>query len=176
MLKNKSIICIALPTWEGSYLKSTVQLMTELAKDNKVLYVEYAFTYKDVLKGILGKDIPYRRILGIESRIRQIPIAEGKFIYVLNLPPVLPVNWIKNPDTYHRVSEWSMPKVRKAIRKAMSKLDMENPIIINAFNPFLGNHLIGHLNEELQLYYCYDGCCYCGCRAAVADDYVGAGG
>ena len=156
MLKNKSIICIALPTWEGSYLKSTVQLMTELAKDNKVLYVEYAFTYKDVLKGIFGKDIPYKRILGLKSRIRQIPIAKGKFIHVLNLPPVLPVNWIKDPDTYHRISESSKPKVRKAIHKAMSKLGMEDPIIINAFNPFLGNHLIGHLNEKLHLYYCYD--------------------
>lgn len=156
MLKNKSIICIALPTWEGKYLKSTVQLMTELAKDNKVLYVEYAFTYKDVLKGIFGKDIPYKRILGLKSRIRQIPIAKGKFIHVLNLPPVLPVNWIKDPDTYHRISEWSMPKVRNSIRKTMSELGMKDPIIINAFNPFLGNHLIGHLNEKLHLYYCYD--------------------
>lgn len=156
MLKNKDIICVAFPTWEGKYLKSTVQLMAELGKENNLLYVDYAFTYKDVFDGIRGKEVPYKRIIGLEPRLRKLPIADGKFIHVLSLPPILPVNWIKNPDTYHRLSAWSMPKVRKAIRKAMKQLNMEAPIVINAFNPFLGNHLIGQLNEKLHLYYCYD--------------------
>ena len=156
MLKNKNIVCVAFPTWEGVYLKSTVQLMTELARQNNVLYVDYAFTFKDVFSGIRGKDVPYKRILGLEPRLRELPLGGGGHVHVLSLPPIVSVNWIKGENWYQRLSRISMPQVRRVIRRAMDQLGMTSPIVINAFNPFLGVHLLGKLNEQLHLYYCYD--------------------
>ncbi len=156
MLTNESIVCCAFPTWEGKYLKSTVQLMAELAKTNNLLYVDYAYTYKDVLDGMRGKEVPYRRILGLEPRLRTLPLSAGGQVHVLTLPPILPINWLKKEGLYDRMNALNMPKIKRAILQAMKQLKMEKPIVINAFNPFLGRHLRGKLNEKLLLYYCYD--------------------
>ena len=44
-----AVVCMGIPRWEGSnYLSSTVQLMTELARQQRVMYVDYPYTYKDM--------------------------------------------------------------------------------------------------------------------------------
>ena len=69
MLRGENIICVAFPSWEGNYMKSTVQLMTELSKENRVLYVDYLYTIKDLLTG--NNDLSAKRILGLEPRIEK---------------------------------------------------------------------------------------------------------
>ena len=39
-------------SWEGDCIKSTIQLMSELAAHKEVLYVDYQYTVKDVIKAI----------------------------------------------------------------------------------------------------------------------------
>ena len=157
MLKNEQIICIGLPTWEGTYMKSTVQLMTELAKENEVLYVDYPFTYKDLTMGLIGKkDVPIKRMLGMENPLRTLALSNGNLVNVLTLPPVLPTNFLQNERVYDAFYGIGAKKAYKAIKKAMDQLGFKNPILINAFNPFLGVHLAGQFDEKLSLYYCYD--------------------
>ena len=55
MLKGKDIICVSFPNWEGDYMKTIVQVMTIFGKSNRVLYVDYEYTWKDVLFYFLGK-------------------------------------------------------------------------------------------------------------------------
>jgi glycosyltransferase involved in cell wall biosynthesis len=38
----------------------------------------------------------------------------------------------------------------------MKKLDMVNPVIVNAFNPFLGASAYEDFNHKAAIYYCYD--------------------
>ena len=49
MEKRLDIVCHAFPSWRGDYLKSTVQLMKELAVNHNVLYIDYAYSIKDIL-------------------------------------------------------------------------------------------------------------------------------
>jgi len=157
MIKGEEIVCIGFPTWEGDYMKSTVELMSVFAKGNKVLYVDYEFTFKDVLMGMIGKkDIPVKRILGLTDRLRKLPSKKGGDVYVLTPPPVLPTNFIKSSKYYDSILRIGAKCVQKSIKKAMHRLDIASPIVINAFNPFFGNDLAGKLNEEQLLYYCYD--------------------
>lgn len=154
---NPPIVCIGLPAWEGDYLKSTVQLMTEMARDYPVLYVEYPFTLKDLLSGTLRKgNIPVDRMTGRSPRLRKIRMPNGADVHVLTLPPFLPVNFIKSPYWYDLVSSWNSRIALGAIRKAMKQLSMKQPVVINAFQPFLGLPLAGKLDESLLIYYCYD--------------------
>ncbi|MGM0647333.1 MAG: glycosyltransferase [Bacteroidota bacterium] len=39
----------------------------------------------------------------------------------------------------------------------MNRLNINNPIVISAYNPFYGLSMTGKLNEKLNVYYCYDG-------------------
>lgn len=154
----KPIVCLAFPAWEGNYLKSTVQLMTELARiGHPVLYVDYAYTWKDFVQSLRGQGFAsWKRMAGIEPRLRTISLDNGAEIHVLTLPPILPINFLKNATAYDFINAFNAFFIKKSILKAMKQLGMASPTVVNAFNPFLGNPLAGQLNESKRIYYCYD--------------------
>lgn len=156
-LRNEQILCIGFPAWEGEYLKSTVQLVSELAKNNQVLYVEYPFTWKDALMGRFGKaKTPWRRILGKEQRLRKLQLENGTEINVLTLPPMFPVNFLRGELLYDALMSVNAQKAFQAIQQAMNQIGFNRPVVINAFNPFLGVFLARQFNEKALIYYCYD--------------------
>ena len=76
MLKGEDIICIANTSWFGNYAKSTVQILERLATNNRVLFVEYPYTIKDIYATLRGKqNAPVKRMLGVFDYD-----AEGKFV------------------------------------------------------------------------------------------------
>jgi glycosyltransferase involved in cell wall biosynthesis len=151
------IICIAFPAWEGNYLKSTVQLMKELARNNRVLYVDYAYTWKDFFQSLRGKGFAsWRRMIGLDNRLREVPIENGASMFVLTLPPVLPVNFIKNAYVFDILNSINAFFIKKTILITQQKLGMDTPSVVNAFNPFFGVYLAGKLGEKQLIYYCYD--------------------
>ncbi len=157
MNKKSIIICLGLPAWEGDYLKSTVQLMSEMTHFSRVLYVEYTYTWVDVVRGLLGKNkAPVKRILGRENRLRNIKLANGNEILVLTLPAFLPINWISNKSIYQFFLKLNIKIIEKAIKKVTQKVKINNPLIINAFQPSFGLNLKGKFNEKATIYYCYD--------------------
>ncbi len=160
----KDIICLAFPAWEGNYLKSTVQLMKELAKDNHVLYVDYAYTWKDFFNSLRGKGFAsWQRMLGMKPRLRRELLENGATLSVLTLPPVIPTNFIKNPKFFDKINAINAYFMVKTIKKAQQILGMDTPspkesswTVINAFNPIFGVHIAGQLGEKQLIYYCYD--------------------
>ncbi|WP_367387836.1 glycosyltransferase [Lewinella sp. LCG006] len=149
------IVCVGFPRWEGAdYLSSTVQLMGELARKHRVLYVDYPFTYKDVWGNDEG--VPRAALSGETPALQERILAHGGKVQLLRLPPFLPANFLTNNLAYDAVLAWNAQRAARAIRKALKQLAWENPIVINAFNPALGNALAGKLNEQLLVYYCYD--------------------
>lgn len=157
MDSKADIICLGLPSWEGDYLKSTVQLLSEMTNFYEVLYVEYTYTWIDVIRGFLGKNTaPINRILGKEDRLRVINLENGNSINVLTLPPIIPINWISNKVIYKYLLKLNSKIIEKSIKKVTQKLKFTNPIFINAFQPNFGLNLKKKFNEKLTIYYCYD--------------------
>jgi glycosyltransferase involved in cell wall biosynthesis len=165
--ENHDIICLAFPAWEGNYLKSTVQLMKELAKTNRVLYVDYAYTWKDFINSLRGKGFAnWQRMLGFQPRLRTETLENGADIYILTLPPVIPTNFIKNSTFFDKINAFNAYFMEKTIKKAQRNLGMLPPsvystsgselTVINAFNPIFGVHLGGKFDEKHLIYYCYD--------------------
>ncbi len=157
MRNRKDIICLSLPSWEGKYMKSTVHLMRRLAHTNNVLYVDYPFTLKDLCNGMLGRqEVPIKRMLGLSPRLRALNAGEGNHIHVLTLPPILPINMVPAGLIYTLLMWVNGMVARLFIQRAMRKLGMQKPVVVNAFNPFLGLPLVGKLKESRRIYYCYD--------------------
>jgi glycosyltransferase involved in cell wall biosynthesis len=155
--RKNDILCVAFPAWEGNYMKSTVQLMKELAKDNCVLYVDYAYTWKDFFLSLKGKGFAnWQRMIGLEARLRLETLDNGATILILTLPPIIPVNFIKHTALFDKVNAFNAYFIKKTIKRAQYVLGMKNPTVINAFNPFFGVHLAGELGEKQLIYYCYD--------------------
>jgi len=131
--------------------------MSELAKSNEVLYVDYPYTWKDVVMGgKAGRQVPVAPILGIAPRLTSRQVSPDAEVHVLTLPPFLPANWLTGAASYDRLLALNARLALRSIKAAMKQLGFEKPIHINAFNPALGNALAGKLDEQLLVYYCYD--------------------
>lgn len=156
-MSRQNIVCVAMTTWEGDYMKAVVHMMGNLAKNNRVLFIDYAFTFKDLVSGILGKsNIPVKRMLGISPRLRTISY-QSHSLYHLTLPPILPINWISNSRIFDWIMDLQMWLVANfTIKKTLRNLKFDNPVMINAFNPILGVSLSKSLKVNRSIYYCYD--------------------
>lgn len=137
------IVCLGLPQWEGDYQKSTVELMKELSSSHKILYVEYTRTLKDT---------KYPKKAALTKKYSR----NGDTINVLTPPSTFPMNWIENPKIYDKVLTLNARILQKAILNAMKTLDIQNPVVLNAFQPAFGVKLLGKLHEKAAYYYCYD--------------------
>ena len=158
MLKNKNIICISYTTWEGEYTKSTVQLLSLLAFHNNVLFIEYPKTVKDLINGLRGKiQLPIKRMLGLDKRVKTITADTGAQVKHMIMPPVLPTASIKNKTLLKWFYKWNTNMYKRQIRKIQKRYQIEDPIILTAFNPVYGLAMVGELEEHTNIYYCYDG-------------------
>ncbi len=129
--------------------------MQALSASHRVLYVEYPFTWKDVYQGLRHGNRPWKRIIGQEARLREMPSSGGR-LHVLTLPPQFPINGIKAGFSYEFLAKRNARLARIFIRRAIKELGYHRPILITAFNPFLGAYLDGKLDEQRHFYYCYD--------------------
>ncbi|MDD3079001.1 MAG: glycosyltransferase [Paludibacter sp.] len=158
MIKEQNIVCIANTSWFGNYAKSTVQILERLAKYNKVLFVEYPYTIKDVLATWQGKqNAPVVRMLGFDDRLKQIETNSGSKVWNLVVPPGLPLYFLKNESVFNLLFRFNIFIYRKILKKYIKKLQMDSPLVITAYNPFYGLSLLHKLNEKAHIYYCYDG-------------------
>ena len=157
-MKNENILCICNTTWDGPYTKSVVQLTSLLALNNRVLFVEYPFTIKDMLFTWLGKQhAPVGRMLGLKKRFELKITKEGAKVFTWIIPPIIPVNAIQNKRIFEMVLKIDSFIYRCSLKKALKKLHMTEPVLINAYNPVFGESLIGKVGQKADIYYCYDG-------------------
>lgn len=156
-MEGEFIVCISNTTWFGEYSKSTVQIMSRLALNNQVLFVEYPFTVKDIFTTLTGKqNAPVMRMLGLKKRLKILTAENGARIMHLVSPPVLPVDFIGNDNIYRFLFGINIWLYKRQITKILEKSGIR-PVVITAYNPFYGLPLIGKLNGKLHVYYCYDG-------------------
>lgn len=158
MLENQNIICIGNSNWFGTYAKSTVQILERLAHKNRVLFIEYPYTWSDLWRSLRAKsDVPTKRMLGIDARLQEITTNSGTIVHNLITPPGFPVFFLKNESLFNCIFRLNVWMYRQTVLNAIKKLKMDNPLLITAYNPFYGLALDGKLHEKSHIYYCYDG-------------------
>jgi len=158
MLQGEDIICIANTSWFGNYAKSTVQILERLAKNNRVLFVEYPYTVKDIYATLKGKQqAPVKRMLGIDKRLKIIDTNVGSKVYNLVIPPGIPVFFLKDERLFNLFFPVNVLIYKLTLKWAMRKIGMKNPVAITAYNPIFGLSLLNKLGEKSHIYYCYDG-------------------
>jgi glycosyltransferase involved in cell wall biosynthesis len=158
MLKGEDIICITNTSLFGNYIKAVVQIMERLANDNRVLFVEYPYTIKDVFATSKGKQkAPVARMLGFEKRLQEVQCSNGSKIFHLVMPPGLPLRFLKSEFLFNLLLPINVLIYKLTLKRAMKQLGFTNPIVVNAYNPIYGVALLRKLNEKKHIYFCYDG-------------------
>lgn len=155
MIQGQNIVCIGNSNWFGTYAKSTVQILERLARHNIVLFVEYPYTVSDLLHG--AQATPVKRMLGLEKRLQEFDTDSNTKVFDLVVPPVIPAYFLKNEKIFDLVFSINTWIYKRTVKRALKKLNMKDPILITAFNPFYGLAMDGKLGEKAHIYYCYDG-------------------
>lgn len=158
MITNRNILCISTPPFEGIYASTTVQLMQELSKHNRVLFVNNPFTLKDVTDGLRGKkNVPVKKVFGIKNRLKTIVPGNTQQLYVLTPPMVLSTNFLPKGTAHKLLMQLNGWLYKTIVKRYLKKLGMQHNLInIVSFNPALGLEAGRQFGEKTLLYLCYD--------------------
>lgn len=158
MLNKRNILCVSGTEWHGNYIKPLIELMKELSADNKILFVDNSYTYKDALLGVDNKSpVDFKQIFGIKSRLKDITTENGGKIYRLTPPLTFPVSFLSEGRAYDVAISYNAWLLRRAIKKALRKLDMNHDLInFTSFNPAMGVMNGRKFGERSLIYHCYD--------------------
>lgn len=146
------IVCHSFPAWDTPYVKSTIELISRLSATHRVIFIDYHYTWKDILN---HPNAPKKRLLGIKNGIHEEKTPYGT-VEVVSLPPVLPINWINNSTVFKRLAKLNGWWLRRSIRKVKAQLGISNFTLINAFNPIYGLITRKAWKAKKTIYYCYD--------------------
>ncbi len=153
-----NIVVVSVTPWEGSYLKSTVELSKELSARNTVWFVDYQYTWKDLMSGITGrnKNIPWKRMLGLQSRIKKISLQGKGHVLIYTPKPIFPSFWTGSFRLFSFINRINQYLVLKPLKKKLKKTGVVPDVMISALNPFMGLGIKRFFPDIQHVYYCFD--------------------
>lgn len=141
MAADRTLLCISGITWGGSYLKSTVELVRELARRHRVLFVEAPES------------------IGPRARPRRArwwrPEAD-RSVVVLTPPRVPPTNWLPDGALYDQAVKVVRRTVARSIRQALAAQGWQPDAVVHAWNPALSASWMTTFGQAADVYYTYD--------------------
>jgi len=158
MIENRNLVCLSTSEWGGTYAKTIVELMSVLARKNKVLYVDYQFTYKDLVMAFFGKSqAPVARMIGWKKRVQIVQTADNHDVILLTPPPIFPVTFLPDGFLYRFFLRWNGRIIKNCVKSSLIRYKMTEDLIhINAFNPAMGEVTARGFGEKILIYHCYD--------------------
>jgi teichuronic acid biosynthesis glycosyltransferase TuaH len=148
----KTIICQSFPAWDTPYVKSTLELITRMAETNRVIFLDYPYTIKDLIR---NEHAPKSALLG-KSGGKRIMNTDFGMIEVYNSRPMIPVNWINNPTLFKVVMGINAFIQSFTIKRVLKSVDPAQTKLINAFNPVYGYFTAKYWKDIPMAYYSYD--------------------
>ena len=78
-LKNENIVCVSDLDWQNVYMNSLIELLSETAKNNNLLYIDRQHTLKYILFNLFTKKdyVERLRVFGFYNRIRNVETRNG---------------------------------------------------------------------------------------------------
>ena len=139
-------MCIASPTWEGDYVKSTVELIKIISKtDRKTLYIDYQPTILDLIKDL---ELFKKSIL---QRVRKYYNTT-----IITPYPSIPINWLPKGKLFNFLRKTNNKIYQISLKKHRKKPELDSSIFIHAFNPIVSLDIVKAYPNSKHIYYCYD--------------------
>lgn len=139
--------------WDGDLSSAAYSIAKELAKTNKVFYIDYPYTVTDYMR---EKDLP-------TLKRRKKAILQGKNIYtkVPGVPDnftavtpklMIPINALPEGRLYNILSNRNNQKFFKTVQRILDDHDIKEYIFFNSFNLFYGVKLPKSIKPEIFVY------------------------
>lgn len=155
MIQGRDIVVIGIQHWDIEIGSNCKNIATEMARNNRVLYVNTPLNRMDLVKPKKSKETQRRiRIRkGLEDDLKQIYDQLWEFnpktIYE-------PVNTIKSDAFFDFFNKINTKRFASEINRMVKKLGFENYLLFNDSSMFLGNHIDEYLDFDAHIYYIRD--------------------
>ncbi len=143
MIEGRDIVCMSFVAWDEHWA-TPQQLMSRIAKHNRVLFVEQPISPMSLITGIRRRSNVWRQLRRWRSGVRRADDS----LYLGAPPPILPFRSSKIVNRINGVI------LRRWLRAQTNKLGMHNPIFWN-FQPAMPG-LASAVDPSLVLFHCVD--------------------
>ncbi|GGC71305.1 glycosyl transferase [Pedobacter quisquiliarum] len=155
LLKNKTIIFLGNARFDGNIKSTSFFIAQNLAKHNKVFFIDYPFTLKDCFTTSFDtKELKLRRrkfSLFSDGRLR----TKIKNLEIIVTPPVLPINFMPEGTIFRRLLNFNQEIIARRVKKVLRAEKVSEFIYVNAFN-FHYPDIAERINPSLSVYQCVD--------------------
>lgn len=152
-LVGHDVVCISVMDWDHPFQSSRHHLMRELAKRNRLLFVDASANPVDAWRQ--RHEPRFRRKLDA-WRGQANPRRVEPNLWVWTPPPVLPMGQLRPRlafEAAYRLNHWAL---RHGLRRVARQLDMREPLLWISFDVLMSEGAIGALDERLVIYHCTD--------------------
>lgn len=157
MLKNNyDIIFLALPRWDSKYSSTSLSLAKELAKNNRVFYIDNPFTIVDFFRLFRSKYIQRRlkSLIWGRDKIHK-PYSHLNF-YAITPHPIIPINFLPAGFVYKLLAKINDKILFMSISDCLEKMKIHEFIFINSFNPLYGKYFPANFKPQVKIYQTVD--------------------
>jgi glycosyltransferase involved in cell wall biosynthesis len=155
LLKNKVIVFLGNTRFDGDIKSTSFFIAQNLAKENKVFFIDYPFTLKDYFKTRFNtKQLQLRKqklSLFSDGRIA----TEIENLEIIVTPPVLPINFIPEGSFFRTLLHINQTIIARRLKKVLRREKISDFIYVNAFN-FHYPDIARKVGPTLTVYQCVD--------------------
>ncbi|MEP7258551.1 MAG: glycosyltransferase [Flavitalea sp.] len=138
MIKTScDIICFSLSRWDAPISSPSLALAKELAKTNRVFFIDHPFSWKDYIREKHSPQVIFRKqaMLKGESIYYHPPPFPEKLTTVC--PPVIyPINFLPAGRLYNAALQVNENRMVKLLRRVIRENSIRQYVFINFFDPF----------------------------------------
>lgn len=151
--RRYDIIIITMSRWDGVYSSAIFSLAKELAKTNRVFYIDHPFTLKDFVQE--------RHTEAVKSRQNALLLGKNYYKQISGLPPkfvavtprlMLPINWMADGKAYYTLANINDKILFSTVRKLIADFNIKNYVFFNSFNPFYARSFPADIQPNLTIY------------------------
>lgn len=153
------IVFFTLFRTDNPYSSISLSMAKELAKSQRVFYVNHPYTLKDIFTDWRKGDLKVRERLWhlLTFRLREEAVDSIPKNFVAIQPPAtLPINWLPKGGVYDLFQKLNNAVVLKSIRKTLDKYQIKDFVFINCYDPFYAGYLPPAYGAKLCIYHCID--------------------
>ena len=154
VLKNKVIVILANTRFDSAIRATSLFVARNLAKYNKVFFVDYPFTFKDYLSHRNSVELQIRKpeFSLLADGVLDTDIDNFKVIIA---PPVVPINFLPEGPIFRIALKANDAIIGNRIKKVLKNAGVKEFILINSFN-FHYPNIAKSIKPALSVYQCVD--------------------
>ena len=155
MLENRDIIIVGLQAWDIEIGSNCKNIALELAKNNRVLYVNSPLDRITRFRQQKAEKIK-KRIKVLKSGTPEISVISSNLWNLFPATLIESINWIRLPILFDWLNYVNNKRFAKQIRLAIDQLGFRDYIIFNDSDMFRSFYLKELLKPDLYIYYTRD--------------------